>query len=147
MKYTLFLFLACLFLSSCQEEKEGCTDVSAINYDATAEIENGTCKYCDTNESAMFGFVLESKEPSNYLLEVEGLGDVKMEKGCELIIDLSAFNWLPSAEIQWTPAEIFDCPTCLKVRSHPEESVEITLNINSPEGYYFTGSFGVYILE
>ncbi len=147
MKNTLLLFLFCLLFSSCQKEQEGCTDVSAINYEAAAEIENGTCKYCNTYDSPIFALVLQREDPNDYLLDVQGLGDLKMEQGCELVIDLSGLGGLPSTEIQWSPAEFFDCSTCSKVTLQPQESIELILKINSPEGYYFGGSFNVSVLD
>ena len=35
--------------SSCIPVLYGCTDVSASNYDALANIDNGSCYYCDVN--------------------------------------------------------------------------------------------------
>ncbi len=43
MKKIFFLFLICSVFYSCK--KEGCTDVNAINYDANANQDNGSCKY------------------------------------------------------------------------------------------------------
>jgi hypothetical protein len=52
LKITLFLLLtSAITFSGCKKEKKGCTDSSAINYDATAE-ETGNC--CTYNGRAIF---------------------------------------------------------------------------------------------
>lgn len=48
MKKAILFSMVCLglsvFISSCAK-KEGCTDASALNYDSSAEKDNGTCSY------------------------------------------------------------------------------------------------------
>tara|TARA_B100000809_G_scaffold141474_1_gene139044 strand:- start:220 stop:759 length:540 start_codon:yes stop_codon:yes gene_type:complete len=46
LKFTLFLFVGLLILVSCSKKKEeGCTDRLALNYDQSAEVDNGLCEY------------------------------------------------------------------------------------------------------
>lgn len=46
LKFTLFLFVGLLILVSCSKEKEeGCTDRLALNYNQSAEVDNGLCTY------------------------------------------------------------------------------------------------------
>lgn len=44
----LFPIAFLLIAESCNKPKKGCTDPSALNYDAAAEESNGTCHYTDT---------------------------------------------------------------------------------------------------
>ena len=47
MKKLFYLLFSCsVTLVSCN--KPGCTDVNAINYDSTANDEDGTCQYVPT---------------------------------------------------------------------------------------------------
>ena len=149
MKYFTFLFVFCLLFCfcSCQKEKAGCTDVSAINYNPDAEIEAGTCKYCDPYLSPIITYAIESEDPSDLALDVP-LGDIKLELGCELIIEIVDLCFcLNDSEITWTPAEIFDCPSCAKVTISPTESVEVTLDIDNVDGYYCSNTFQVSVPE
>lgn len=52
-KLTVVLFIACLAFVSCTKTK-GCTDCNALNYDSTAEIENGTCFYSEDNFQGVY---------------------------------------------------------------------------------------------
>lgn len=40
------LIAVAIIFAACSEEKEGCTSICADNYDASAEIDNGTCIGC-----------------------------------------------------------------------------------------------------
>ena len=147
MKYITFLLLLSFFFFSCQKEKTGCTDSAAVNFDATAEVEDGTCRYCGNPIAFSFITYADKKEDtSDYELDVVLPGDIKVEEGCKYIIDITDFCYcLEYSEITWTPAEIFDCSSCAKVTLTPTESVEVTLKIDNIDGYYFSGSFGVFV--
>ena len=147
MKYFTFFFLLLIFFFfSCQKEKTGCTDSDAVNFDATAEVEDGTCKYCDPYLSPMITYAEISEDTSDYNLEVPISRNVKMELGCDLIIEIVDFCYcLEYSEITWTPAEIFDCASCAKTTLTPTESVEVRLKIDNIDGYYFSGSFDVFV--
>ncbi len=41
----IILSVLCLFISSCSEAIEGCTDIEALNFNLEAEKDNGTCTY------------------------------------------------------------------------------------------------------
>lgn len=41
----IFLFGIMLFTVSCKQD--GCTDESAINFDITADVDDGSCEYCE----------------------------------------------------------------------------------------------------
>lgn len=46
MKNLLFLTITAIFLSSCSDSKtQGCTDLYAINYNSSADYDNGSCTY------------------------------------------------------------------------------------------------------
>lgn len=46
MKYNLLLFgLVLTVFASCGKERKGCTDANAINFDASAESNDGTCTF------------------------------------------------------------------------------------------------------
>lgn len=49
MKNLFSISLLSLFLLIGCTKKQGCTDSSAQNYDANAEVDNGTCTYSNTN--------------------------------------------------------------------------------------------------
>lgn len=62
MKHLFILLLvpASLLLNSCKKLQQGCTDTLASNYDKSAEMDNGDCKYAadiliwyDSNGSAV----------------------------------------------------------------------------------------------
>ena len=44
-KCTLLFAICVLFFTSCKKEKKGCTDKEAVNYDASAESNDGSCTY------------------------------------------------------------------------------------------------------
>lgn len=79
MKHSFLLYvLLIVVFSSCGKEKRGCTDENAINFDATAESNDGTCTF------------IRDKYISNY----EGI------KTCQIYESDSAFVFSisPSAE-------------------------------------------------
>ncbi len=41
---------------SCKQDKRGCTDPNACNFDADAVSNDGTCDYCDTTQQITFNF-------------------------------------------------------------------------------------------
>ena len=47
-KFLLFIFSVCCLLAMTGCHKEGCTDPSAINYDVTADKDDGSCIVCST---------------------------------------------------------------------------------------------------
>lgn len=44
-RYTLLFVIYVLFFTSCKDEKKGCIDKEAVNYDASAESNDGSCTY------------------------------------------------------------------------------------------------------
>ena len=48
MRFIYFIIIIALSLTSCKKY-EGCTDSAAINYDAAANRDNGSCKYVGVN--------------------------------------------------------------------------------------------------
>lgn len=62
MRIPTILAAFCLMLVSCQQE-EGCTDTSAINFDFSAEVDDGSCEY-------VFPAFIDG-----YLYEVVTIGD------------------------------------------------------------------------
>ena len=54
LKITAFLALVTLIIFSCskEEEKEGCTDSLALNYNVLATLDNGSCEYLDSSFTA-----------------------------------------------------------------------------------------------
>lgn len=81
MKNILFItFLICnvLIFNSCAEEKKGCTDEDATNFDASAEINDGSCSYIR----------------DKYIGEFEGL------KLCQVYTSDSAFVFSISPSIE-----------------------------------------------
>lgn len=145
MRTLLCCFISVLFFCSCQK-KEGCTDITAVNYDASAQIDNGTCKHCDPFNSSFFIYGLTSEDTTVYELEVALPGDQPLNLGCKLFIDMTNFS-LPLADtkIEWGPADIFDCSRCLNVTITPLETTKITLKIENIDGYHFLGSFTILV--
>ena len=52
MRLIFVTLLALILVGSFQSCKEGCKDKTALNYDAKASAENGTCLYCKDGSSA-----------------------------------------------------------------------------------------------
>lgn len=50
LKFIALTFISSTLFISCgkEDEKEGCTDVTAINYDNLAKIDDGSCQYLDS---------------------------------------------------------------------------------------------------
>lgn len=55
------ILLACLLLTSCSREEQGCTDPTALNYDAEATTDDGSCTY-DTTGAGEGGGGIEIAE-------------------------------------------------------------------------------------
>lgn len=55
------MLLACLLLTSCSREEQGCTDPTALNYDAEATTDDGSCTY-DTTGAGEGGGGIEIAE-------------------------------------------------------------------------------------
>jgi hypothetical protein len=71
MKKLLMIALIIPFLFSCKDkdkEKEGCTDIFALNYDADAEKDDGSCEYCKITfyckSDSYFGLTITSVDIS-----------------------------------------------------------------------------------
>lgn len=83
MKHTInILLLFGLVLTSCSK-KQGCRDVKALNYDASAEAD-GTCKYTNvifyagSNKVGGFGILIDSIEVYRLIVdESELIGKIK----------------------------------------------------------------------
>ena len=59
LRFLLYLAIPCLFLLSCEggnEGEEGCTDPLAINYNATATVDDGTCTYEGCTDPEAFNY-------------------------------------------------------------------------------------------
>ena len=59
LRFLLYLAIPCLILLSCEggnEGEEGCTDPLAINYNATATVDDGTCTYEGCTDPEAFSY-------------------------------------------------------------------------------------------
>ncbi len=74
-----FFLLACLLLFSCK--KKGCTDSNAINYNSSAQINNGSCTYEQ---------IIDTIDPEISIISPNtGLNGGYFQKGDEIIINVS----------------------------------------------------------
>lgn len=56
-KFRMVALCLAVLLAACDDRKHGCTDPNAINYDASAQVENGECNYPpNTQKVALFFF-------------------------------------------------------------------------------------------
>ena len=72
----LLLVFSCLFFS-CEEEIEGCTDTTALNYNSDANIDNGLCEYAGCVDSLACNYNPDATEddgscvfPGDSILEI-----------------------------------------------------------------------------
>lgn len=84
MKTLIQMTLTCLLLAgfaitSCKKKIDGCTDPKAINYNAKATDDDGTCKYpppspsCETNKTGEVYFINNSNSNSTYDIIWDGV--------------------------------------------------------------------------
>lgn len=145
MRFFVLLLMSIFFFSACQK-KEGCTDITAVNYDAEAEVNNGTCKYCNLEEPAVYGIFWKSQDPTELELQYSLENFPHLHAGCSVAISISHAFSSEETTIQWEPAEIFDCSSCKQVIMTPLETTQVTLQIDTEEGYYFLKNFQVSVL-
>ena len=70
-----FWLMLATFVISCTK-KEGCMNVCATNYDATAESDDGSCKGCDDSKAMNYCSGVASDNSCKYLCELNKTGEV-----------------------------------------------------------------------
>lgn len=77
----ILLFVGVIAFSSCEDEdKQGCTDHTSLNYDPTAEVDDGSCEYLDSTvaiwSNGVVGYWGESQPIGQIdLFNCNGTGD------------------------------------------------------------------------
>lgn len=60
-----------------------------------------------------------------------------------IALDLDTSTW----SVQWSPVEIFSCPTCISTEIHPDEDVVIGITLIHSSGCLYAESFTIRIEE